>query len=276
MSTARNGAVEIYYEEFGDPDAPTLLLVNGLGSQCLNYDVSWCQLFCEEGFHVVRFDNRDVGLSTKLEGATYALVDMADDAIAVLDAMGVDNAHVMGCSMGGMIVQRVAINHPDRVLSLTSVMSRTGEPGYGESSEEALAFLLAPAAPSRAAYIDRQVAALHVYGSKSEWLDDDAIRARAAAAYNRCFCPEGVGRQMHAVMQDGSRSAELAELDLPALVIHGSQDTLIDPSGGRRTAEVIPGARYVEIDGMGHDYPPPVWKEWVAVWSDFARSVVRA
>jgi pimeloyl-ACP methyl ester carboxylesterase len=276
MSTARNGAVEIYYEEFGDPDAPTLLLVNGLGSQCLNYDVSWCQLFCEEGFHVVRFDNRDVGLSTKLEGATYALVDMADDAIAVLDAVEVDNAHVMGCSMGGMIVQRLALNHPDRLLSLTSVMSRTGEPGYGESSEEALAFLLAPAAPSRAAYIDRQVAALHVYGSKSEWLDDDAIRARAAAAYNRCFCPEGVGRQMHAIMQDGSRSAELAELDLPALVIHGSRDTLIDPSGGRRTAEVIPGARYVEIDGMGHDYPPPVWKEWVAVWSDFARSVVRA
>jgi pimeloyl-ACP methyl ester carboxylesterase len=276
MSTARNGAVEIYYEEFGDPDAPTLLLVNGLGSQCLNYDVSWCQLFCEEGFHVVRFDNRDVGLSTKLEGATYALVDMADDAIAVLDAVEVDNAHVMGCSMGGMIVQRLALNYPDRLLSLTSVMSRTGEPGYGESSEEALAFLLAPAAPSRAAYIDRQVAALHVYGSKSEWLDDDAIRARAAAAYNRCFCPEGVGRQMHAIMQDGSRSAELAELDLPALVIHGSRDTLIDPSGGRRTAEVIPGARYVEIDGMGHDYPPPVWKEWVAVWSDFARSVVRA
>jgi pimeloyl-ACP methyl ester carboxylesterase len=276
MSTARNGAVEIYYEEFGDPDAPTLLLVNGLGSQCLNYDVSWCQLFCEEGFHVVRFDNRDVGLSTKLEGATYALVDMADDAIAVLDAVEVDNAHVMGCSMGGMIVQRLALNYPDRLLSLTSVMSRTGEPDYGESSEEALAFLLAPAAPSRAAYIDRQVAALHVYGSKSEWLDDDAIRARAAAAYNRCFCPEGVGRQMHAIMQDGSRSAELAELDLPALVIHGSRDTLIDPSGGRRTAEVIPGARYVEIDGMGHDYPPPVWKEWVAVWSDFARSVVRA
>jgi pimeloyl-ACP methyl ester carboxylesterase len=251
-------------------------LVNGLGSQCLNYDVSWCQLFCEEGFHVVRFDNRDVGLSTKLEGATYALVDMADDAIAVLDAVEVDNAHVMGCSMGGMIVQRLALNHPDRLLSITSVMSRTGEPGYGESSEEALAFLLAPAAPSRAAYIDRQVAALHVYGSKSEWLDDDAIRARAAAAYNRCFCPEGVGRQMHAIMQDGSRSAELAELDLPALVIHGSRDTLIDPSGGRRTAEVLPGARYVEIDGMGHDYPPPVWKEWVAVWSDFARSVVRA
>jgi pimeloyl-ACP methyl ester carboxylesterase len=155
-------------------------------------------------------------------------------------------------------------------------MSRTGEPGYGESSEEALSFLLAPAAPSRAAYIDRQVAAHHVYGSKPEWLDDDAIRARASAAYNRCFYPEGIGRQMQAIGGDGSRSAELAELDLPALVIHGSRDTLINPSGGRQTAEVIPGARYVEIEGMGHDYPPPVWREWVAVWSDFARSVVRA
>jgi len=276
MSTARNGAIEIYYEEFGDRAAPTLLLVNGLGSQCLNYDVSWCHLFCDEGFHVVRFDNRDVGLSTKCDGRDYGLVDMADDAVAVLDAMGVERAHVMGCSMGGMIVQRLALNHADRVLSLTSVMSRTGEPGYGESSDEALAFLLAPAAPSRAAYIDRQVAAHHVYGSKPEWLDDDAIRARASGAYNRCFCPEGVGRQMHAIGRDGSRSAELAELDLPALVIHGSRDTLINPSGGRQTAEVIPGARYVEIEGMGHDYPPPVWQEWVAVWSDFARSVVRA
>ena len=276
MSTARNGAVEIYYEEFGDPEAPTLLLVNGLGSQCLNYDVSWCQLFCDEGFHVVRFDNRDVGLSTKCGDGEYGLVDMADDAVAVLDAMDVKKAHVMGCSMGGMIVQRLALNHTDRVLSLTSVMSRSGEPGYGESSEEALAFLLAPAAPSRSAYIDRQVAAHHVYGSKPEWLDDDAIRARAAAAYDRCFCPEGVGRQMQAIGRDGSRSAELAGLDLPALVIHGSRDTLINPSGGRQTAAVIPGARYVEIEGMGHDYPPPVWREWVAVWSDFAHPVVRA
>ncbi len=274
MSTAHNGEVEIYYEEFGDPSAPTLLLVNGLGSQCLNYNVEWCQLFSDEGFHVVRFDNRDVGLSTKLDGAKYALRDMADDALAVLDAMGVEEAHVMGCSMGGMIVQRLALDHTDRLLSLTSVMSRTGEPGYGDSSEEALALLLAPAAPSRTAYIDRQVAALHVYGSKPEWLDDDVIRTRAAAAYDRCFCPEGVGRQMAAIIRDGSRSAELAELDLPTLVIHGSRDTLVDPSGGRQTAEVIPGARYVEIDGMGHDYPPQVWREWVGVWSEFVRAAV--
>jgi len=275
MSKAHNGAVEIYYEQFGNQEEPTLLLVNGLGSQCLNYQAEWCQLFCDEGFHVVRFDNRDVGLSSKLEGTDYTLADMADDAVAVLDALGVEQAHVMGCSMGGMIVQRLSLDHPDRVLSLTSVMSRTGEAGYGESSEEALAFLLAPPAPSRAVYIERQVAALHVYGSKPEWLDEDAIRARAAAAYDRCFYPEGVGRQMKAVGSDGSRAEQLAELDLPALVIHGSRDTLIDPSGGRRTAALIPGARYVEIDGMGHDYPPPVWREWVTTWSEFAHTAVR-
>jgi pimeloyl-ACP methyl ester carboxylesterase len=177
--------------------------------------------------------------------------------------------------MGGMIVQRLAIDRPERVLSMTSVMSRTGEPGYGDSSKEALAHLMAPPAPSRSAYIDRQVAALHVYGSKPEWLDDEAIRMRAAAAYDRCFYPAGVGRQMQAVVRDGSRAEQLAALDVPALVIHGSRDTLIDPSGGRRTAALIPGARYVEIEGMGHDYPPPVWEEWVAVWSAFAHEAVR-
>ena len=275
MSTARNGEVDIHYEVFGDPDEPTLLVVNGLGSQCINYAEPWCQRFCDEGFQVVRFDNRDVGLSSKLDGVDYSLADMADDAIAVLDAIGCQKAHVMGCSMGGMIVQRLAIDHGDRVLSVTSVMSRTGEPGYGDSSEEALAFLMAPAAPSRSAYVERQVAALHVYGSKPEWLDDKAIRDRATAAYDRCFCPEGTGRQMRAVGHDGSRAEELARVDLPVLVIHGSRDTLIDPSGGRQTAAVIPGARYVEIEGMGHDYPPPVWDEWVRVWSEFARSSVR-
>jgi pimeloyl-ACP methyl ester carboxylesterase len=199
---------------------------------------------------------------------------MADDAIAVLNAVGVDKAHAMGCSMGGMIVQRLAIDHGDRLHTMTSVMSRTGEPGYGDSSEAALAFLTAPPAPSRSAYIDHHVAALGVYGSKPEWLEENAIRARAAAAYDRCFCPAGIGRQMRAVMRDGSRAEQLAQLDLPALVIHGSRDTLIDPSGGRRTAALIPGARYFEIEGMGHDYPPPVWNEWVSVWSEFAHTSV--
>ena len=272
MPIARNGDVEIHYEPFGDFGRPTLLLVNGLGSQCINYAADWCEMFCDEDYSVVRFDNRDVGLSSKLPDVDYTLADMAGDAIAVLDAIGVEKAHVMGCSMGGMIVQRLAIDHPDRLLSVTSVMSRTGEPGFGESSEEALTLLMTPQPPERGAYIDRQVEALHVYGSKPEWLDDDAIRARAAAAFDRCFCPEGIVRQMKAVGRDGSRSEELANVRLPVLVLHGSRDTLIDPSGGRRTAELIPGARYVEIEAMGHDYPPPVWRQWVEVWADFARA----
>ncbi len=274
MSMARNGDVDIYYEAFGDPAQPTLLLINGLGSPCINYAVEWCELFVAEGYHVVRFDNRDVGLSSKLDGISYALTDMANDAIAVLDALAVERAHVMGCSMGGMIVQRLAIDHPDRLLSITSVMSRTGEPGYGDSSDEAVAFLMAPPAASRAEYIDSHVAALRVYGSKPEWLDDDVSRARAAAAYDRCFCPAGIGRQMAAVMHDSPRADSLREVDLPALVIHGSRDTLIAPSGGRRTSELIGGAQYVEIEGMGHDYPPAVWPVWVATWSSFVRSMV--
>jgi len=271
MPVAHNGDVEIHYERFGDPERPTLLLVNGLGSQSINYASEWCEMFCDEGYEVVRFDNRDVGLSSKLPDVDYALTDMADDAIAVLDAVGVERAHVMGCSMGGMIVQRLAIDHPERLLSVTSVMSRTGEPGFGDSSEEALTLLMTPQPPERAAYIERQVEALHVYGSKPEWLDDEAVRRRGAAAYDRCFCPDGVVRQMKAVGRDGSRSEQLAKVDLPVLVLHGSRDTLIDPSGGRRTAELIPGARYVEIEGMGHDYPPPVWRQWVDEWVEFAR-----
>ena len=269
MPTAHNGDVELYYETFGEPDRPALLLVNGLGSQCINYDVEWCEMFAERGFLVVRFDNRDVGLSSKLDGVDYALSDMAADALAVLDAVGAARAHVMGCSMGGMIVQRLAIDHPHRLYSVTSVMSRTGEPDSGGSSEEALKLLMTPPPAEREAYMERQVVARHVYGAKAEWLDDDAIRRHAAAAYDRCFCPEGIVRQMKAVGKDGSRSDELTRVDLPFLVIHGSRDTLIDPSGGRRTAELVPGARYVEIEGMGHDYPPAVWEQWVTVWAEF-------
>jgi pimeloyl-ACP methyl ester carboxylesterase len=271
MATSRNGEVELYYESFGDPAQPTLLLINGLGSQCINYAVEWCEMFCAQGFRAVRYDNRDVGLSSKLDGVDYALADMAADAVAVLDAIGVGRAHVMGCSMGGMIAQRLAIDHSERLLSMTSVMSRTGEPGYGDSSDAALAFLLAPPASSRSAFIEHRLGALRVYGSKPEWLDADDIRARAGAAYDRCFCPDGIRRQMRAVAHDGPRADALATVNLPVLVIHGSRDTLIDPSGGRRTAALIPGARYVEIEGMGHDYPPAVWAEWVTTWAGFAR-----
>jgi pimeloyl-ACP methyl ester carboxylesterase len=276
MGTARNGDVELYFETFGDPDDPTLVLVNGLGSQCINFPEDWCRMFAAEGYQVVRFDNRDVGLSSKLDGFEYGLADMADDVVAVLDAGGVERAHVMGLSLGGMIVQRLAIDHPERVLTLTSVMSRTGEPGYGESAPEALAVLTAPPASSRDEAIEQHVAGIGIYGSKPEWIDDDVTRARAAAAYDRCFCPSGIKRQMRAAMSDGSRDRELARLDVPTLVLHGSRDTLIDPSGGRHTAEVIPGARHHEIDGMGHDYPPAVWPQWVRTWADFVAQAAPA
>ena len=271
MATARNGDVEIYYETFGDPGNPTLVLINGLGSQCINYAEPWCEKFAAEGYQVVRFDNRDTGLSSKLEGVDYSLADMANDVIAVLDALGVDRAHVMGVSMGGTIVQRLAIDHPDRLLSMTSAMSSTGEQDYGRSSPEALAVLMTPPASSRDEYVENYLKSLTVYGSKPEWQDDGRNRARAEAAFDRCFHPAGLGRQVGAIMRDGSRADDLRNVRVPALVLHGSRDTLIDPSGGRRTAELIPGATYVEFDGMGHDYPLAVWDRWVATWSAFVR-----
>lgn len=274
MAIARNGDVELYYEVFGDPADPTLLLVNGLGSQCINYPVEWCEQFVACGYQVVRFDNRDVGCSSKLDGVDYSLADMAADAVAVLDALGVEAAHVMGLSMGGMIVQRLAIDHPERLLSLTSVMSRSGEPEYGQSDPEALAVLTAKPARSREEYVESHVAAIAIYGSDPAWIDEADLRARAEAAYDRCFCPAGVGRQMKAVVRDGSRADALRNVTLPALVVHGSRDRLIHPSGGHRTAELIPGAQFVEIDGMGHDYPPAVWDRWTALWADFADRVV--
>jgi pimeloyl-ACP methyl ester carboxylesterase len=273
VSTARNGDVEIHYETFGDPDRPTLVLVNGLGSQCINFSVDMCEAFAAEGFRVIRFDNRDTGLSSKLEGVGYTLRDMAGDVLAVIDAEGLDRVHVLGTSMGGMIVQRLAIDHPDRLLSMTSVMSRTGEPGFGDSAPEALAVLMAPPATSRDEYIESHVAAIAVYGSDPDWIDPAETRARAAAAFDRCFHPAGIRRQMHAVAADGSRDEELRSLTVPTLVIHGSRDTLIQPSGGRHTAEVVPGARYVEIEGMGHDYPSVVVPQWVSAWSDFVATL---
>ena len=270
MAFARNGDVEIYYETFGDSNDPTLVLVNGLGSQSINFHAEWCELFVAEGYRVIRFDNRDVGLSSKLEGVAYTLRDMADDLMAVLDVEGVERAHVMGLSMGGMIVQRFAIDHPERVITMTSVMSRTGEPGFGESAPEAFGVLTAPPATSREEYIESHVAAIGVYGSRPDWIDDEETRARAAAAYDRRFYPSGVGRQMAAIGRDGSRDEELRTLRVPTLVLHGDRDTLIDPSGGRHTAEVIPDATYIEIEGMGHDYPRAVWKQWVSTWAAFA------
>ncbi len=280
MPKARNGSVELVYETSGSPAAPTLLLVNGLGSQMIAWDGAMVDAFVSEGFHVIRYDNRDVGLSSWLDGhdvdvaallnqvvagesveVPYDLSDMAADGIAVLDAAGVDRAHILGVSMGGMIVQTMAIEYPERVATLTSVMSRTGEPGYGESTPEANKGLMAPAPADRDGAIEHSVATGRIWSSP-EWYDEDRARARAAAAYDRAFHPIGVGRQMLAVLGSPDRTAGLRALDVPTLVIHGTADTLIPPDGGARTAELIPGTELLLIEGMGHDYPAEVWPRW--------------
>jgi pimeloyl-ACP methyl ester carboxylesterase len=267
---ATNGACELYYDTFGDPADPTLLLVNGLGSQCINYKDAWCEMFVARGLQVIRFDNRDVGLSTSFtdapldgHGAAYTLGDMSDDAYAVLDANLVDQAHVMGLSMGGMIVQTMAIDRPERVLSMTSVMSTTGEPEYMKSSPEAMALLTAAPPVDRESAIERHVEGLRIFGSPAPYADEERWRADAAAAFDRSFTPDGTRRQYVAVGASGSRADGLRRLDVPTLVMHGAKDTLIDPIGGRRTAELVPGARFELIEGMGHDYPPGLWQRWV-------------
>jgi pimeloyl-ACP methyl ester carboxylesterase len=269
VGTATNGACTIHHEVFGDPADPTLLLVNGLGSQCINYKEAWCDMFVAEGFQVVRFDNRDVGLSSHLPGVSYTLSDMASDAVAVLDALDVERAHVMGLSMGGMIVQTMAIEHPDRLLTMTSVMSTTGEPEYRKSTPRAFELLTAPGATSREEYVQQAIAGLHEWGSPA-FADEERWRSDAERAFDRAFDPAGVGRQYQAVMASGSRAEGLAAVTAPTLVIHGSADTLILPIGGERTAELIPGARFVLIDGMGHDYPPELWGRWTRLVVDHA------
>ena len=232
-------------------------------------------MFVDAGFHVVRFDNRDVGLSTHFtdapldeQGAAYRLADMAADAIAVLDAIGVDRAHVMGLSMGGMIVQQLAIDHRDRLLSMVSVMSRTGEPEYGQSTPEALARLIGPPATDRRSAIENHIEGQRIWGSPAH-ADEQRWAADAERAFDRCFDPAGVRRQFFAVEASGPRAELLRGVTTPTLVMHGTADTLIDISGGRRTAELIPGAEFVALDGMGHDYPRAFWQRWVAEVAGF-------
>ena len=279
MPYANNDDCKLYYETFGSPSDPTLLLVNGLGSQSVSYKSEWCERFVAAGFHVIRFDNRDVGLSTHFgdapvdaKGAAYSLADMADDAVAVLDGAGVDRAHVMGLSMGGMIVQQMAIHHRDRLLTMTSVMSRTGEPEYGKPSPEAWALLTTPGTLDREGAIQRAVDGQRIWGSP-EFVDEDRWRVDAAAAYDRSTDPAGVMRQFMAVGAAGSWADDLPGVTTPTLVMHGDKDTLIDISGGRRTAELIPGAKFVEIEGMGHDYPPQLWDRWVSEIKSFCLGV---
>jgi pimeloyl-ACP methyl ester carboxylesterase len=277
VPTANANGIEIAYETFGDPTHPTILLVMGLGAQMVAWDDGICALLVARGHHVVRFDNRDVGQSTWIDtpgldiGAAalaalmgdtsqtpYLLTDLAADAVGLLDHLGIESAHLVGASMGGMIVQTIAIEHPGRVLSLTSIMSTTGEPGVGEPEPEILGALLGDRPTDRAAAIEAGVELARTI-SCAEHFDEDRARQLAALQYDRGDNPAGVGRQLLAVISSGSRAEGLARLDLPALVIHGRQDRLVPFDGGQRTAELIAGADFLAFDDMAHDMPQVHW-----------------
>lgn len=288
QAVAESG-IFLEYESMGDPKNPTLLWIMGFGAQMTAWPDEFMEMFVDAGFHVVRFDNRDCGLSYKHDGVVvdvaavtaaavmgdppppvpYTLVDMAADARAVLDHLDIERAHIIGASMGGMIAQTFALEFPQRTASLTSIMSVTGDMAYGTPTEEALTTLVAPPPPDRAAYIEN-AKNWAVWSSKKHFDLEDA-RARAAREYDRSFYPEGTSRQMAAIYASGDRSERLRGLDVPTLVIHGRDDTLLTPSGGERTAELIPGSVLMMVADMGHDLPRPLWPMFVDAIASHAR-----
>jgi len=279
MPRAHNGDVEIEYQSFGDDRPETILLVNGLGSQMTRWPEAFCEKLVARGYRVIRFDNRDTGLST-WPTEPYTLRDMANDGVAVLDAAGVEQAHIAGVSMGGMIVQRLALDHPGRVLSMTSIMSTTGAAGAIKSTPEAAAVLnLPPPDPTTdfEAFVQNRMANARTIGSPAyPWTDAD-LRARAEAEYARAFNPPGVARQRAAIMADGDRVAALSRLTIPTVVLHGEDDPLVQPIGGQTTAAAIPGAELRMIPGMGHDLPPGLYDTFVdAICAAAARAKTTA
>ena len=294
MTMIEANGIELCYDEFGRPDDPALLLIMGYTAQMISWESDFCAQLADEGFRVIRFDNRDCGLSSKTDGPLpqlvskanaddpgplfslaapppYTLSDMAADAVAVLDHLGIDKAHIVGASMGGMIAQLVAIEHPGRVLSLTSIMSTTGDPDVGQGTPEALEALLSVAAPDRDAVIDRAIKVGRVIGGPL--FDEAAARQRAADAFDRCHHPTGAMFQMAAIMSDGDRSERLANVECPTLVIHGAADTLVTLSGGQATAKAVPDAELVVFDEMGHNLPRPLWGDVVTA---IAKNAARA
>ena len=279
MPIAPSNGIEIYYETHGDPTNPALLLVNGYTSQITQWGEGYREALASKGRFVISFDNRDVGLSTHLDGVEvdiagvlganagnasmpavpYNLSSFAADAVGLLDHLGIVAAHIAGSSMGGMIVQQIAIEYPTRVLTLTSVMSTTGEPGYFESTPEAAAALAAGDGPTdREGYIADTVKRNAVYCSPRYFDPIEAAR-KAGVAYDRAFYPEGWIRQTAAIRSSPERATGLRALKIPTLVIHGRADPLIMPKGGERTAEIIPGANLLLLHDMGHDLPRPLW-----------------
>jgi pimeloyl-ACP methyl ester carboxylesterase len=280
IQNAGPSGIDLAFERFGDLEAPPVLLVMGLGTQMLGWDDGFCAELVARGLQPIRFDNRDVGLSSHFPGApppdvmaalsgdtssaSYTLSDMAADTVGLLDALGLDSAHIVGASMGGMIAQTIAIEHPGRVRSLTSIMSTTGDSAVGQATPQALSTLLVAPATSRQEAIERTVSIFRVIGSPGFELDEAELRERAGLAYDRADDPLGVARQLVAIIASGDRTARLRSLDVPTLVLHGAEDPLVDVSGGRACAQAVPDAELVVIPGMGHDLPRALWSEIAA------------
>jgi pimeloyl-ACP methyl ester carboxylesterase len=259
MPQVRANGIEIEYETFGDPTAAPLLLVSGLGAQMIGWDEGLCELLAAGGFNVIRFDNRDAGLSTKMEEA-YRLEDMADDAVALLDALQIPASHIVGSSMGGFISQLIALNHPARVLSLTLIMSGpSGKDGVRARPEAAQVFTTVPG-PTREERVAHAIANRRILTGAGNPFDEEYERRRAERLYDRSYYPAGLGRQLLASMAAASRLDRLPQVAVPALVIHGLDDPLLPVENGRRVAAAIPGARLLEIQGMGHNVPMRYWR----------------
>ena len=270
--------IGIAYQEIGDPDGEPLLLIMGLATQMIAWDEELCAMLAERGFRVVRFDNRDIGHSTKIEAAgvpsradmllgrgtpAYLLRDMAADTTGLMDRLGIESAHLVGASMGGMIAQTVAIEQPRRVRSLVSMMSSTGNRWLGIPAWKAFGALLARPSPGREGAIEQMVKTFRTIGSPGYPMDEPRFRQLAAASYDRSRSRAGVARQLHAVTASGDRTAALERLRLPATVLHGGSDPLIRPAAGRATARAIRDSRLRVFAGMGHDLPPALWPDFV-------------
>lgn len=284
--------IELAYQEIGDREAEPLLLIMGLAMQMIGWDEDFCAMLAGRGFRVIRFDNRDIGRSTKLDAAgvpsrfdmlagrrstaAYLLPDMARDTVGLLDHLGIESAHVVGASMGGMIAQTLAIEHPERVRSLVSMMSTTGSRWVGLPAFKALGVLLGPAPRNREAAIERALKTFGVIGSPGYPFDPERLRHFAGLAYDRGHSSAGVARQLHAIVASGDRTAGLRGVRAPTTVIHGDGDVLVRPSGGRATARAVAGARLKLIEGMGHDLPPELWETFVTEIAGTAARAPRA
>ncbi|HEU5082654.1 MAG TPA: alpha/beta hydrolase [Acidimicrobiales bacterium] len=285
----RVNGIDICAEVRGPDDGVPLLLVMGLGAQLVSWDRGFVDALVERGYRVARFDNRDVGRSTHVDApgldvmaalraaaagepvdAPYTLSDMAADAAGVLEALGMSPAHVVGASMGGMIVQAMAIEQPQAVRSVVSIMSTTGDRDVGQPTREANRLLLAPPPTTEDEAVERAIESEATWGSPAH-RDPEAAAERARREWNRVRNPAGVGRQLVAVNASGSRTEALGRVTVPFTVVHGTDDTLVTPSGGRRTAEAVPGATLVEIEGMGHNLPRPLWPRLVDIIEDTTR-----